>query len=236
MQILERIWRKLANGSAGAQDVARDTTLPPLQPPVPQIVSLGSFCIVRGMIDLAGADQPSYPFDDIFACIEITIDCLENGFDTFLDHEQYLPCMNDNSWVQRSYRERFGQDNTFAHHDMRLAVNREKFRRRVDRFLALRAEDRPLFVWMGFANVLASSERLESLRTALSQRFGPVELLIFLLCEGKPELDHVALPATTIVRVHAVDGVDGTNFRNHADTAMVVEMIRSRSGLMTVAA
>lgn len=149
-------------------------------------ISLGTSCVAHTMLQRAGfSNQPRFPFDDIFSSLAIVNHCLEDAFATFLDASDYLPSVNDQSWGQRRFREEYGQQHTFAHHDMRDPGNQAKFARRVERFLALGPSDRLFFTVIGWSREIDPEEVLR-LRCNLTHRFGECPLLLVSLNEPEP--------------------------------------------------
>ncbi|QJU57617.1 hypothetical protein HL653_07270 [Sphingomonas sp. AP4-R1] len=198
------------------------------------MISLGSFCIAKTMIERAGFSQPTYPFDDLFASVGCVTHAIDDGLKTFLDYDNLLPGPNDQSWVQRLYRQMLGEQMTFAHHDMRLPQNRAKFERRRDRLLALTKDNNPLFVLISYADRMGGVRQLEQLRDAISRRYGASHLLICTF--GKSGVDDVidfTAPNTTLRCLIDDCPISGKDFVQHEHADFMVAAIRDayeRSG------
>ena len=188
-----------------------------------RIVSLGSFCLTRGIIDLCGIDQPSYPFDDTFISIRVAAHCLEDGFETFMDTANFLPADNEKSWVQRRFRDEYHTKNTFAHHDMRVGDNVAKFRRRIDRLMMLPRDERHLFVFMEYADRIGPPEWLDRLAAAVERRFPNAKLLLVAIGDGG--VIETAKPNVIARRVHPSSEVHGLHFSDPADNRTMVDLV-----------
>lgn len=194
-----------------------------------QVVSLGSFCIAKTMIECAGFSQPTYPFDDLFASVGCVAHALDDGLRTFLDYDNLLPGPNDESWVQRRYRETLGEQITFAHHDMRLPENRAKFERRRDRLLSLSPTDNPLFVLIGHADRMGSAWRLRQLRRSITKRYGASHLLICPFGDSDANRDvwDFTAPHTTVRFLADHCPTNGKDFERSEHRDFMVDAIHS---------
>jgi hypothetical protein len=203
-------------------------------PPRP-VVSLGTFCMTSAMIEWAGISQPSYPFDDMFSSIAVVLQCLEDDFAVFLDDSAYLPLGDATGWVQRHYRDEFGTRQTFAHHDMRLEKNRASFRRKVDRFRAIRGEDDPLFVIIDYSDRIPIGDEFDRLRRQLDRRFGDCILLVISLGASEPLVPGWNRPG--IVFRHRTprqdSRIEGTAFTDAADNHAIIGFIHEALVLKT---
>lgn len=191
------------------------------------VVSLGTFCMTSAMIERAGISQPSYPFDDMFSSIAVVLQCLEDDFAVFLDDSAYLPIADPTGWVQRHYREQFGTRQTFAHHDMRLEPNRASFRRKVDRFRAIRPEDDPLFVIIDYPDRVPIGDEFDRLRAQLDRHFGDCTLLVVTLGAGEPMVPGWNRPGIVFRHWTPRQGsrIEGTAFTDAADNHAIIGFI-----------
>ena len=193
-----------------------------------QVISLGSFCLSNAMIERAGFEQPTYPFDDLFASVGVVTHALGDCLATFLNYDELIPAGNDHSWVQRHYRDEFGEQMTFAHHDMRLTENRAKFERRRARLLALTEHDNPLFVLIGYADRMGGAWQLGQLRRAVTERFGSSHLLIcpFGDPEANAEVRQFSAPHTTMCFLGEPCQTNGMDFELDEHATFMVDAIR----------
>ena len=194
-----------------------------------QIISVGSFCIASGLIEAGGQSQPSYPFDDMFSDIRMVTQALGDRFAVFLDADDYIAGHSEKVWVQRRYREDYGQAETFVHHDMSLPENRAAYRRRADRLMALTETDNPLFFYIQYADRRPPADMLLDLRRALTEHFGKSHLLVVFTGEPSPgDEERADAKARGItIRYHKNEGrVGGTGFEKAEDNWAVIGMIR----------
>lgn len=152
------------------------------------IGSLGTSCLARWMMREIGINQPTYPFDDVFGSIATVTDCLEDNFATSLNVNDYLPGKHHLVWVPRRYAEEFGLPEMFAHHDMQVVQNQEKFARRVQRFRRLRDRRNVLFVVVAL-ETLAPVHQLRRLAELLRQQHSGSMLLAIRIGEDGPTVD-----------------------------------------------
>lgn len=189
---------------------------------MPTVVSLGLSCMARYMIGRAGFDGPRYPFDDIFTCLPIVNDCLEDDFAEFLNFDRLLPGEHPQAWVQSGYLKRYGQTATIAHHDMNIAANRASFERKVWRFRGLRFHREPIaFVAIGPDHAFPAEQVLR-LHRNLCKTFVVPKLMIIAIGD-RPAL----VPCVTALNIQpSVPTETGLDFPHPADNAAVIAMIR----------
>ncbi|HEY0709326.1 MAG TPA: DUF1796 family putative cysteine peptidase [Polyangia bacterium] len=86
-------------------------------------LSIGHRCSSVAMLDLAVAPHESMPFDTLVSQLDVVRDCLENGFEEFLNPDNYarptthtvnlidgevVPCEHESPRVNRYFERRFG--------------------------------------------------------------------------------------------------------------------------------
>lgn len=191
-----------------------------------QVISLGSWCLTRNLINICGFKQPTYPFDDIFCSIPVLIDCLSENFLTLLDFDKCLTAGNSTSWTPQRYHQFFGEKVTFAHHDVRLANVRSKLKRRVERFNTITAADNPLLVLISYADRFGTIKMLDRLRAQIDLRFGHSHLLIIMIGTGCEDVEHAGLRNSSFWRLNDCSQVGGLQFSDPADDRLVIELIR----------
>ncbi len=90
-------------------------------------ISLGQNCNASWYLKATGLKQASYPFDWIFSTPEIVLDMLEDNFEQFLNHEQYIPHGLD-AGHERYHETLFGHRNpassTSDHEFLKRCVDR----------------------------------------------------------------------------------------------------------------
>jgi hypothetical protein len=134
-------------------------------------ISIGHRCSSAAVLDLCGLGRESLPFDSIVCQLDVVRDCLENGFEAFLDPGNYARtttvtvnivddvvefCGNETPNVNRHYqdarkpdrgkafvdRSTYHQQLALTHHDLSSAEVRETFARRIARLRDLLGHDR----------------------------------------------------------------------------------------------
>lgn len=83
------------------------------------VFSIGSRCATAQLMRQAGLRQSAGPFDWIFSSPDMVAHCIEDDFNTFLDHSNYLPrpFPEKQSCHHLFYDELIDQDVMFPHHD-----------------------------------------------------------------------------------------------------------------------
>src|SRR4051794_15114096 len=86
-------------------------------------ISLGHRCSSVAMLDSCAVTRESMPFDTVVSQLEVVRDCLENGFDEFLDPDNYTrpttqtvnlidgvlePCELESPNVNRHFEDKYG--------------------------------------------------------------------------------------------------------------------------------
>lgn len=113
------------------------------------IISIGSHCITSSVLKKNGLKRWSGPFDWIFSNIPMIAHCISDEFATFLDKSHHIKVDDkDRIFTQHRkcnhafYKENYGINYVFNHHDMTEIDNYNYFSRCVDRFLnALRNDN-----------------------------------------------------------------------------------------------
>jgi len=178
------------------------------------IVSIGSACHAAAALKSARIRKFSTPFDWIFSSPEMVRHCLEDDFASFLDQTHYLPVEVQarqspeiNLCHHQLFREKFGVQHVFNHHDPTQERDHAYFVRAVDRFrVLLRSADWKLLVLVSNAPYLV--ERLEALVAA----FGDVTSNYIVLA--------LSLEATG----EAVDALDAFTAVRHAPSLLAIRM------------
>lgn len=89
------------------------------------LISIGGHCITSGLLQTLGLRLRSYPFDWLFSSLRMIEHCLRDDFAEFLNPAQYEPVPVEqrskpgvNRTDHRLYRDEFGVEHVFNHHDM----------------------------------------------------------------------------------------------------------------------
>ena len=121
--------------------------------PVRHLVPLGNFCLPSIVCQANGLRKYSLPFDWIFSTPQMVRECLADDFAVFLDRQYYRSITRPRGAPAAEhdlYRERYGIEGLFAHHDPTLEADYSYFVRCVTRFRKLlRSEDAKLFLVIG---------------------------------------------------------------------------------------
>ena len=139
--------------------------------PFVRAVSLGTSCYPAWLLQELGLRHAAYPFDWIFATPAMVLHMLEDGFRHFLDPaSMQASARSDRDAAGTSkvcahlyYRERFGVEWVFNHHDLSIPAVAASYRRRVDRFVAAMRDDHKTLLLMvntGGDTTQAGFERL----------------------------------------------------------------------------
>ena len=127
------------------------------------ICSLGSLCHSACWIKNMNYKKCSYPFDWIFARIDIVIHCLENNFKLLLNKKYHIEHISKQKG--RSGHKKYSEK-LFNHHNILNEKNYNYFVRCVNRFhILLKKKEKKLFI-IGFYNRLEnmSKEDLNKLK------------------------------------------------------------------------
>lgn len=103
------------------------------------LIGIGPECITAAIIEMFGLRIRSYPFDWLFSSLPMIEHCLRDDFRAFLDPAQYetVPLAErttptTNRTHHRLYRDRFGVNYVFNHHEMPDGL--EHFQRAAGKF------------------------------------------------------------------------------------------------------
>lgn len=103
------------------------------------LISIGSRCTTCGALDAVGLRDKAYPFDWLYSSLPMVEHCLRDDFTEFLNPDQYEPVPVEarakpsiHCTQHRLYRDSFGVEHVFNHHEMPEAL--EHFERAVTRF------------------------------------------------------------------------------------------------------
>jgi hypothetical protein len=161
-------------------------------------ISIGHRCSSAAVLDRCRLGRESLPFDSIVCQLEVVKDCLENGFDAFLDPGNYVRSTtvtvnlvddvvefvgNEAPNVNRHYRDACKRDagdafvgsSTYhqrlalTHHDLSLPEHREAFSRRIARLRDLLGQDRrKVYVYI---HPIMGSDHFQRERGGMVDRF-----------------------------------------------------------------
>jgi hypothetical protein len=162
--------------------------------PVRHVVSLGSHCYTSFLLKRSGLKSFSTPFDWIFSSPEMVCHCLRDDFETFLDRRFFEPIAPDQRpsamygvCDHSFYRDRFGVQSVFNHHDPSTEKDFSYFSRAVGRLRSVLSSDqRSLFIMTSAAQDPTSV--FERVLETLRARMKNPELLLIAI-EG----DHAEL-------------------------------------------
>lgn len=203
--------------------------------PINHVISLGTHCYTSQLIKTLGLKRASYPFDWLFSSDRLVLDCLEDGFERFLDPGQFRtspiedraePHINlaDHAY----YAERLGVRYVFNHRDPNVPEHFEYYRRAVDRFHDVLASDDVKLVLMIDSMRGIDRETFLGISRAL-RRVGCN--VIFLAIEVVPNEDgdmlSIAMKTLVksgehrLVRYVSTSPIDALSFENPFDDAVL---------------
>jgi len=111
------------------------------------VCSLGTICHTGRFMQRLKIKNTSYPFEWVFCDTESIIDCLEDGFEKFLDPSYYVDI--EHSYSDRSCGHSFYHEDFFFHKDPRNNDDHEYYIRCIDRFKTMCESDgKKLFIIM----------------------------------------------------------------------------------------
>ncbi|HCC2625658.1 TPA: hypothetical protein M4195_000096 [Klebsiella quasipneumoniae] len=117
---------------------------------VKHIVSLGSHCLTSWTLKKFNLKKTSLPFDWIFSCPAMIIDCLRDDFQTFLDKNEYSSLNRQSKEPgahHNKYKQKYNLNDIFTHRDPTTPADYAYYLRAVKRFRnILKSADGKLFV------------------------------------------------------------------------------------------
>lgn len=103
------------------------------------VISIGDRCVTSGVLEALELKTKAFPFDWLFSSLAMVAHCLRDDFAEFLNPGQYEPVpleQRSKPTVHRThhrlYRDTFGVEHVFNHHDMPRSL--PHFERAVGRF------------------------------------------------------------------------------------------------------
>jgi hypothetical protein len=161
----------------------------------PLVVPLGTHCFTAALLRRWGWRREAGPFDWLFSTIPMVTHVIEDDFARFLDPAEYQPVPVEhrragpdaNRVHHAFYRQRFGVEHVFNHHDVHLPDVHQHFVRAVDRFRATLAADRPkLFIAFQW-HYAGFEQEAQLLHTALAARTRRFALHVIAVVEPRPD-------------------------------------------------
>mmetsp|Transcript_22362 Transcript_22362/g.35459 ORF Transcript_22362/g.35459 Transcript_22362/m.35459 type:complete len:413 (+) Transcript_22362:75-1313(+) len=149
------------------------------------VISLGSFCGPKFSIQRLGLGAAHLPFDWIRTTTRGLQYFLNNNFEDFFKVASRTQVKSANLTVHRSER------HSFWHDDVSKADVREKLRRRIDRFVALREESKDL-LFVRSAACTAEIADTEDLYSTLVSFFGAGQrrrILLVVIVTGQDKFE-----------------------------------------------
>lgn len=174
------------------------------------LVSLGTHCYTSAMMKRWNLKPWSGPFDWLFASVPMVTHCIEDDFQVFLDRTQYEPVPLEqrtaghaaNRVHHRLYRERYGIEFVFNHHDVHLDEDYAYLRRCVGRFREALASSRPHAFVLTSWRYLGFEEDIGRLNAALRARSSSFKLVAIGVSEA------LGAPAPKLQNMHHDDTCD----------------------------
>lgn len=210
--------------------------------PFKHIVSLGTHCYTASALKRQGWKRFSGPFDWIFSTPAMVRHCIEDEFKTFLDRSLYDPVpveeRIDPSYYRchhRFYREAFGVEYVFNHHDVWTDEGYRYLQRCVARFLAIaRGADPVLFVQTRWQEP-DTIDQFEETCALIDSRFPKCTLNAFAIgstlssgvCPELRQRRHEGLPnAHRLFELTPVSMWDATAFQDPLDELVLSRLLK----------
>jgi hypothetical protein len=153
--------------------------------PAAHYISLGTHCFTASFLRRWGLRTASGPFDWLFSSVPMITHILDDDFKVFLDRGQYEPVPEHdrkdgplaNRVHHRFYREAFGVQHVFNHHDAHLDPAYAHFVRCVERFRQSMKSTDPKVLVLARTECEGSGADLLVLRDALLRYGTDIKLL-----------------------------------------------------------
>lgn len=197
-----------------------------------RLVSLGSWCGVKTALRNLDLDGPSLPFDWMRSSIESVNDSLETEFQNFLAWErvQESPYKEHATPYGRIY---LAHRHSFWHDNLEELEDREKIRRRIERFLHLgrSADDGERLLFIRSLNTTRELREASVLMSLLAQRFGAQRTWLLLLVDAQRCEQRFVFrdaPQLIVQTVDVAAGVTGQRYtgKYHAPILAALELVR----------
>lgn len=152
---------------------------------VSHIISLGSHCLPALTLRKYGLKGKTLPFDWTYATPQVVVDCLSDGFSSFVDTSNIHTIIpgkkstNIKYWWDSKYH-------TFPHHDLNKKEDELRFKKYIERFnLILSSTDAKIF-FMVTRRMYNLSESFLKIRDALAKKTDNFHLIgVQLLSDDK---------------------------------------------------
>lgn len=163
--------------------------------PAAHYISLGTHCFTASFLRRWGLRTESGPFDWLFSSVPMITHILDDDFKVFLDRSQYEPVPEHerkdgplaNRVHHRFYRDTFGVQHVFNHHDAHLDSAYEHFVRCVERFRRSMKSDGPKVLLLARTECEGSGADLRALRDAVLRYGTNAKLVAFDVPPVEPE-------------------------------------------------
>lgn len=140
-----------------------------------KVVSLGSWCGVRGCLQDMGLHEESYPFDNLRISLEGVLHFLETRFKNFVKYETFTDVGQTHG--HKVFHCKY---HSFWHDKLDESTDREKYKRRTARFLNL-AETAQELLFVYACNSSTEVAKGEELLDALTRCFEGATVFLLLL-------------------------------------------------------
>ncbi|WP_322086309.1 DUF1796 family putative cysteine peptidase [Burkholderia sp. BCC1999] len=166
-----------------------------------EIVSLGTHCFTSYLLKSFGLKAYSGPFDWLFSSPAMIEHCLIDNFGMFLDQSYYEPVplerrrdgANVNKVDHRFYRNEFGVNYVFNHHDVHMAADYGYVTRCVNRFRASAASDRQKIYLLVRKESVETSDHFDQVAAAVDRTIRNGVLVYVSVGDRKADLPEVTV-------------------------------------------
>lgn len=196
--------------------------------------SIGDHCATTNLLKKFGLRAFSGPFDWLFTSIPMVLECVADDFCYFLDRSYYKTAPSllgqgdfSDAYDHEYFKNKFGIERMFNHHNPSTQSVYEHFVRCVDRFKAALDCDKTVLVYMG--KNLSASE-IQSIEFAFSKK--KCQVLVFeVFYRGPavmPQFDfHQVGQATSVVRFFPHSSLGALEFSNVLDNFFFAYIVKS---------
>ncbi|MFC0408113.1 DUF1796 family putative cysteine peptidase [Roseomonas elaeocarpi] len=206
--------------------------------PFRHVLGLGTHCYSAYFLKRMGWRRFAGPFDWIFSTPDMVVHCIEDDFATFLDPRQLEPVpveqRSDPRFERchhRFYRERFGLDFIFNHHDVWTEEGQAYLRRSVERFRVLARGREPVLLLQSCREGDMSVAQFRNTARCLDRYF-PNGVLNAVVVAGPgggllPEVTLLAREGEhMMLRYQPVGEWEATAFREPIDEKILAEILQ----------
>ncbi|MBH3331641.1 hypothetical protein I5L56_18600 [Pseudomonas oryzihabitans] len=196
--------------------------------------SIGDHCATANILKKFELRDSSGPFDWLFTSIPMVLECVSDKFCHFLDRSYYKAAPvslssgdSSGAYDHEYFKNKFGIERVFNHHNPSTKSVYEHFVRCVNRFTAAMDCEKTVLIYMG--RNLSTSE-IQSVECAFSKK--KCQVLVFEVCYPSPtvvpqfDLQRIG-QATSLVRFFPHSSLGALEFSDGLDNFFFAYIVKS---------